>query len=31
MNRHRILIVLLVLTALPLVGAGWQRGPGHAP
>ena len=25
MNRRRILIVLLVLAALPLVGAGWQR------
>src|SRR5215210_6553080 len=25
MNRRRILIVLLILAALPLVGAGWQR------
>ena len=25
MNRRRLLIVLLVLAALPLVGAGWQR------
>jgi pimeloyl-ACP methyl ester carboxylesterase len=25
MNRRRILVVLLVLAALPLVGAGWQR------
>jgi pimeloyl-ACP methyl ester carboxylesterase len=25
MNRRRILLVLLLLTALPLIGAGWQR------